>query len=329
MPASSPSAQKASPAPTSGRGAKRAKAKPKHVGHVETYLPVSGGAEIYAQGFFEPGADKKPIVLVDGLGCDGYVWKYLIADLKAEHPIVHFNYRGHGKSPVPPDLSTVDMDHVIADLDVVLRHFGIGDYILAGHSMGVQVALEAYRQTPRRIRKLMLLCGAPGRPIDTWHGADRPDLPAPLANVAMRTSFRALSGAFIRAQKLLQPGWAAFLRTDLAFQLAARYELTGKRIRPEDFKPYLKHLAHMDMRVFGHMARSLAEHDCTDMLHTVDVPTLIVAGGRDTFTPHWLSERMADAIADTQYLYLPDGSHTAPIEQPAWIGRALRRFLHG
>src|SRR4051794_5130483 len=43
------------------------------------------------------------IVLSDGIGCDGYVWKYLWPQLCEERATVHWHYRGHGKTPAPRD----------------------------------------------------------------------------------------------------------------------------------------------------------------------------------------------------------------------------------
>ena len=45
------------------------------------------------------------ILLCDGLGCDGYVWKYLQWVLAERYRILHFHYRGHGRTPLPADIS--------------------------------------------------------------------------------------------------------------------------------------------------------------------------------------------------------------------------------
>ena len=35
------------------------------------------------------------VVLCDGLGCDGYVWKHILTDLRRDHTVVRLHYRGH------------------------------------------------------------------------------------------------------------------------------------------------------------------------------------------------------------------------------------------
>ena len=72
-------------------------------------------------------------------------------------------------------------------------------------------------------------------------------------------------------------------------------------------------------------------HDATDLLPSVRVPTLVVAGERDLFTPLARSEEMAKAIPGAELLVLQGGSHAALVEQPETIGAAVEKFLraHG
>jgi pimeloyl-ACP methyl ester carboxylesterase len=57
------------------------------------------------------------------------------------------------------------------------------------------------------------------------------------------------------------------------------------------------------------------------------VPTLIIAGDRDGFTPARLSERMRDEIPGAELLMIEGGSHTAPLERPHLVGDTVLAFL--
>src|SRR5258707_578369 len=46
---------------------------------------------------------RLPVAFTDGIGCDGYVWKYLEPELTRDRTVVHWHFRGHGKTPVPHD----------------------------------------------------------------------------------------------------------------------------------------------------------------------------------------------------------------------------------
>jgi pimeloyl-ACP methyl ester carboxylesterase len=85
-------------------------------------------------------------------------------------------WRGHGESDVPSDIDSVRLGVIVDDLSRALTMFGIDDAMLFGHSMGVPIALEAWRAATQqrfaaRIHGLALICGVYEDPIRTWHGA--------------------------------------------------------------------------------------------------------------------------------------------------------------
>src|SRR4051812_40594439 len=41
-------------------------------------------------------ADAPTVILSDGIGCDGYIWKYLERALAEHYRVIHWHYRGHG-----------------------------------------------------------------------------------------------------------------------------------------------------------------------------------------------------------------------------------------
>tara|TARA_B100000683_G_scaffold253128_2_gene270623 strand:- start:388 stop:846 length:459 start_codon:yes stop_codon:yes gene_type:complete len=143
----------------------------------------------------------------------------------------------------------------------------------------------------------------------------------------MKKVFPLVSGSMIHFSRFLNPIWKRMMATELSFQIGARLELNPHRVKKEDFMPYLEHLSQMDMRVFGHMARSLAEHSAADILPSIEIPTLVVAGGKDTFTPAWLSQQMHWRIRGSEYLCISDGSHTTPIEHPDMLNLRFAKFL--
>src|SRR5262249_43684194 len=110
------------------------------------------------------------IVLSDGIGCDGFVWKYLKRDLCADHRLIHWHYPGHGRSPLPRDPGAVSIDHPAARLVSVRDDCEVDRAVLCGHSMGVQVSLETYHRHPERVRALILCCGMAENPLKTFHG---------------------------------------------------------------------------------------------------------------------------------------------------------------
>ncbi|MFW5920643.1 MAG: alpha/beta fold hydrolase [Polyangiales bacterium] len=256
------------------------------------------------------------LVLNDGVGCDGFAWAYLQPHFAQSHRVIHCHYRGHGRSGPPRDGARLDVPALARDLRTVLDHLEVDRAVMLGHSMGTQVALETYRLAPERARALVLLCGSYGKITSTFHGTDvlHQVLPGLLERVQNN---RALARAL----------WGR-VPAKVAYRLARLgREVDGLAIREEDFRQYWEHVAVMDPDVFLAMLRLAGEHSAEDMLERIDVPTLVLAAERDTFTPPEHAEHMATMIPEAELHVIRGASHAAPVEQPVTIERWIDEFL--
>jgi pimeloyl-ACP methyl ester carboxylesterase len=262
------------------------------------------------------GQGSPAVVLQDGISCSGWIWRHLFPALAEHRRVVHWNYRGHGRSEVPRDERRVTLHDCVDDLFTVLRAAGEPSAVLVAHSMGVQVCLEAYRRHPERVAAMALLCGVPGRLLDHFHGS------------------RLLSGAFpylkelvLRAPRAAAICYRATLASELAVQYGLRCEVNRQLLPREDLERYLSAAAEVDVRVFARMLASAADHDASDVLPRLAVPVLVVAGDHDTWTPFSLSIAMRDAIPGSELLVLPAGTHAGPLEHPELVALRLEKFL--
>lgn len=259
---------------------------------------------------------KTPILLSDGIGCDGFAWKYLQPKLAESHRTLHWHYRGHGRSGLPRDPARIDISAHARDLITMLDHHEIERAVLAGHSMGTQVSLEAYRLAPERVAGLVLVCGSYGRMTATFHGSD-----------VLKQVLPGVIEAVDRNRGLARALWGR-IPSKLAFRLAVLSgELDGCVARQEDFCWYMDHVSAMEPALFLSMLKCAGEHSAEDLLASVKTPTLVVAAERDTFTPPALAKHMAEVIPHAELLYLAGASHAAPVEQPDAIFARLGPFL--
>ncbi|ADO71639.1 alpha/beta fold hydrolase [Stigmatella aurantiaca] len=286
------------------------------MGHLfhQDFLHLPDGTPLYYQRL---GEGEPTMILCDGLGCDGFAWKYLTPFLARHHQVLRWHYRGHGRSGVPKDRSRLGMLYTCDDLARLMDAAGIQQAVLFGHSIGVQVALEFHRRHARRVKGLVLICGSYGYPLDTFHDST-------LLKRLFPWLRRLVERYPPQAARLVR----AVLSTELAMQVAILVELNRERIARQDMVPYFKHLANMDPVVFVRTLESMAEHSAKDHLPYVNVPTLIIGGGHDKFTPVRLSREMARTIPGAELLLLPSGTHTVPLEYRDQVELHVGRFLH-
>jgi pimeloyl-ACP methyl ester carboxylesterase len=278
----------------------------------ERYIRSFDGTELYTSSTGQGPA----IVLCDGLGCDGFIWRYVKPALRAHYRLISWNYRGHGLSRAPADPDAVGIAALRADLGAVLDAYGLDKAVLFGHSMGVQVILDFALDAPERVAGLVPICGSFGRPLDTLHGDDR-----------LGRLFPLVRDTLLRWPRPGQRVWRRILASRLAYAMATHFEVNGKIVRPEDFKPYFEHLSSMDVGTFVRLLDRIQNHSVEDRLSAIRTPTLIIAGERDTFTPAWLSHRMHLLIPEAELMVVPGGSHVVPIEIPELVNLRIERFL--
>ena len=260
--------------------------------------------------------DAPAVCLLDGISCEGYAWRYLKPVLETRLRVLHVQYRGHGLSGIPRQRDAVTLPYLARDMVEVFDHCEIPSAICIGHSMGVQVALEMAFRTPERVQAMILICGAPGRALDTFQNSDTGKRLLPHIK-ALTERHR---DTVAKALRLLMP-------TDLAYFVAQNTELNKELVRKEDFMPYLEHFASMPPKLFVNMLEDAAERRSAGYHGALTSPALVIAGELDGFTPARVSRAMADALPNASYELLPDGSHTAPIELPERIEQIIVRFL--
>jgi pimeloyl-ACP methyl ester carboxylesterase len=75
------------------------------------------------------------------------------------------------------------------------------------------------------------------------------------------------------------------------------------------------------------MLQAVGEQTAEDMLGTIDVPVLIIAGELDTFTPPHLAEQMAASIPNSELMMVPGATHVVPIERREAIRDRIIEFV--
>lgn len=99
------------------------------------------------------GAGTPAFVFVHGWSCNRSYWDSQVDALASHTAIVTLDLAGHGESGVTRELWSIAAFG--ADVVAVIDALALDDVILIGHSMGVDVALEAARGLRGRVRGLV------------------------------------------------------------------------------------------------------------------------------------------------------------------------------
>jgi pimeloyl-ACP methyl ester carboxylesterase len=243
-------------------------------------------------------ASKDVVLLLHAFPLHSGMWTRQIAALEKRHRVIAPDYRGLGKSGLPPEASTMDL--LAQDVRALLAHLRIERAGVAGLSMGGYLAFELFRQAPGLFRGLAL--------CDTKAAADTDE------GKANREKF---------ARTVLEKGlgWAA-------------EEMLPKLLRPDPDPAVAKEVRSL---VAGGTPAGVAaaqrgmarRPDSTPTLATIACPTLVVSGEEDGLIPVAEAQKLAAGLKGARLVKIPAAGHLPNLENPDAFNAALSEFFAG
>lgn len=266
--------------------------------------------------FYSVEGNGTPLVFCYGLVCSSLHWTYQIDHFQRTHRAVWFDYRGHQNSEVPKDLSSLTLESIARDLRVVLDELGLKEVVLLGHSMGVNVVLEFYRQNPDRVKSMVLANGTAKRPLETL-----------FQHNTLQAGFRLLKKTYDLSPEFVSLFWRMQKGNPIARTLVALGGFNPHLTPQADIDLYVDQVADMDPAILINLIHNYDEYDATSWLHTIDVPTLILAGEGDRITPLEQQELMHQLIPGSRLEVIRHGSHCPQMDLPDLINLKIEKFL--
>jgi pimeloyl-ACP methyl ester carboxylesterase len=255
------------------------------------------------------------VVLANGLGGRYIAFRHLYAALPG-YRVVSWDYRGLYTSDAPTDPRANTVADQVEDLFEILAAEGITDVVMAGWSMGVQVAFETFRAHAPRVRGVFAINGTYGRAFRSVLGSRMVGQTIP----TLLKLIKAQAGLVGLATRKLVAG-DALINTMIALGLVAR------TVDLEVFRAVASGFQTIDWRIYSDLLARLDEHDAEDQLARVLVPTTIVTGDRDLMTPLDTAEHIHRAVVGSRLRVIEGGSHYTPVEYPAIVVDELLQLL--
>jgi len=265
---------------------------------------------------YQVSGDGPAVVLSNGLGGRYTAWRHQYALLGPRYRTVSWDYRGLFSSGRPARLDTLALEHQCRDLELILKAEGIERAVFMGWSMGVQLNFEYYRRHAEQFAGLVVLNGVAGRPFDTAFG-----VPLMQSLIPLFAGFLKHGAGVVSAGTRAAARWSGLIPT------LQRIGMVAQTLDTDVFFDLAREYSSLDFEAYGVTLRHLGRHDASDLLHRIHVPTLVVAGTRDLFTPRQTAEEMAQAIPDATLAVIDGGTHYAAVEYPREVNERIRDYL--
>ncbi|MEV6911099.1 alpha/beta hydrolase [Amycolatopsis sp. NPDC051071] len=243
-----------------------------------------------------------PVVLVHGHPFNRSMWRPQAERFSQEGcRVITADLRGYGESTKPEQSEKTGLDVFAADITRLADHLGIERFVLGGLSMGGQIVMEFHRTYPGRVAGLLLADTSPQE--ETEEGKRVRDT---------------------MADRVLAEGLNPYAE-----------EVLTKMVSPENVRTMPEVAAHV-LRMMrttppaGAAAalRGRAERpDYRESLKRVKVPSLVVVGTEDEFTPVSDAELMHELIPGSTLAVIEGAAHLPNLEREAEFNAVFARFL--
>jgi pimeloyl-ACP methyl ester carboxylesterase len=252
------------------------------------------GVTLHTLQWGEPG---RPVVaLLHGGGANAHWWDHIAPSLAHHHHVIALDFRGHGDSDYPEELTVGAFN---ADLEALCQYLGQSDIVIVGHSMGAQVALD-HASRFEQTRSLIL--------IDPARGAKKRTRRVARLALSLARSYPSEEEAIERfrfvpaAEHALEP---------------LRHHIAAHSVRQ---KPDGSWGFKFDGRWFGIASRPPPD------LSRVQCPCLVVRGEESHLLSAQAATRLCGEIPRAELAEIELSGHHVLLDRPEALLAAIRNF---
>jgi pimeloyl-ACP methyl ester carboxylesterase/tetratricopeptide (TPR) repeat protein len=236
-----------------------------------------------------------PVIFLHGVTDSWRSFEHLLPELPPAMRAIAITQRGHGDASRPATYRYTDM---AGDVAAFMDALQIRSAVLVGHSMGSLVATRTAIDHPSRVRGLVLLGGMP-----TIKGH-------PAVQELWDTSLAAL----------VDP-------VDPALARAFQDSTVATPIATAQMDTFVAESLKVPARVWQATFREFLDTDFAADLGRITVPTLVVSGGKDSFSRQQERNGLLAGIPGATALDYPELGHALHWERPATIAADVARFV--
>jgi pimeloyl-ACP methyl ester carboxylesterase len=256
-----------------------------------------------------PRNDPLPIVLLHGTSASLHTWDGWVRALRPQRRVIRFDLPGFGLTGpfagqyTPDDYRGDTYARFVLDLLDTLK---LQRVVMAGNSLGGEVAWRTAVMAPRRVASLVLVDAA---------GPAYVPLEVPLGFQLARIPV---------LNRISQ--WA--LPRSLVAQSVASVYGDPSKITPELVDRYFElALREGNRRALGLRIQHLTLGEDAERIATLTQPTLILWGGRDRLIPPSVGRQFQQEIAGSRLVVFDELGHVPQEEDPLRSVKPVKEFL--
>jgi pimeloyl-ACP methyl ester carboxylesterase len=240
------------------------------------------------------------LLLIHGHPFNRSMWRpQFDAAISAGWRVLAPDLRGYGESSLAS--GTTAFEDFGKDLLSLLDSLGIDRVVVAGLSMGGQIAMDLCRQAPERVRGLLLTATFPQS--ESEEGKAR---------------------RFAMAERLLREGMAGYAVEVLPKMVGGRC----LRERPEIGQAVLGMMRGTDPRAAAAALRARASRPPYEpVLMQFAGPSTVIVGDEDAFTSRSDADHLRSLLKNCELCWMSGVGHMPNIERPDEFNAALVRLL--
>lgn len=237
------------------------------------------------------------LVFSNSLVTDMSIWDEQVWAFSKQYNILRYDQRGHGKSTASQ--KSVNFDLLGDDVIALLDYLKIQKCTFVGLSMGVPTGLRAYQQNPKKFERLVFVDGM------------------------ARTTPAGAAGWQERIDFVKNNDMKAFAN------MTAQRWLQEDTISDEKGKSLISMISSTSQDAFIKCAGALQGYDFANIVPTINVPLLAIAGAQDGAMPTTMQKTFS-SVANVQFETIENAGHVPNFERPDAFNKVLNKFLeHG
>jgi pimeloyl-ACP methyl ester carboxylesterase len=255
-----------------------------------------------------PRGDPLPVVLLHGTSASLHTWEGWARALRDQRRVIRFDLPGFGLTG-PNRQNDYSIDAYVLFVRAMMNKLGVHRFVLAGNSLGGQIAWAAAAAMPDRVAGLILVdaSGYPRESIKSEQSIPVGFLVASTPGLRLLAEHTLPRGLVERSIRDVY-GDPAKVTPELVDQYSAMARRAGNR------KALVRRL---EQGYTGDVEK----------LKAVTAPTLILWGGRDRLTPLEFGQRFERDIAGAKLVVFDELGHVPQEEDPGRTVAVVRRFL--